>query len=87
MIVNNDRSEAFVSGGSNAITGTIAMNPEMFDLIIRGIYKNPALQKNRATYRELLLLLLISLEQLSAQKTNRDPQRLAPYWAFLATRG
>lgn len=43
MIVNNDRSEAFVSGGSSAITGTIAMNPEMFDLIIRGIYKNPAL--------------------------------------------
>ena len=43
MIVNNDRSEAFVSGGSSAVTGTIAMNPEMFDLIIRGIYKNPAL--------------------------------------------
>ena len=55
MIVNNDRSEAFVSGGSSAVTGTIAMNPEMFDLIIRGIYKNPALPKNRAMCCELSL--------------------------------
>lgn len=69
MIVNNDRSEAFVSGGSSAITGTIAMNPEMFDLIIRGIYKNPVLLKNQTTCRELSLL--ISLEQLSVQKTNK----------------
>lgn len=51
------------------VTGTIAMNPEMFDLIIRGIYKNPVLLKNQTTCRELSLL--ISLEQLSVQKTNK----------------
>lgn len=44
MIVNNDRSEAFVSGGSSAVTGTIAMNPEMFDLIITARLKTPSFE-------------------------------------------
>lgn len=80
MIINREKPKAEISTNVRAITGTIAMNAEMFALVIKGIYEDEILAAVREPLFNAVDAHVMNGNQHLALEIH-SPTDLEPYYS------